>query len=778
MKSRWIFSLAFLSVCMAVHVAAGPAQPVPYRVPDRWPDAAWSAEPDAVQLEGWLGGRVGANETNRLLKVDLEPLLAGFRKKPGVHPWIGEHIGKWMHAATLAWVHTGNEALRAKLDYAAAGLVKAQEPDGYLGTYVPGKRFGLFPDADWDVWSHKYNLIGLLTYYHYTGNEAALQACRRMGDLLIANFGPGQRSILTAGTHVGMAATSVLEPIVLLYRTTGDARYLAFARHIVSAWDEPGGPKIIATLLKEKSVAKTANGKAYEMLSNLVGLCELARATGEKEWLAPVIIAWEDIVARRLYLTGSASYGEHFHADYDLPNQPGANIGETCVTTTWIQLNSQLLRLTGQARFGEQLEKTFYNHLAAAQRPDGAQWCYYTPLEGTKPYGPGISCCVSSGPRGMELAPPNAYLTIPARDGEPEGLVVNLYETSRFSTRINGRTVVLEQKTDFPKSGVAGLRIDAAQPVVFSLRLRVPEWSRTMTVSGKGIRQSALQRQNGWILIPARTWKSGDSVKITLAPEARLVPGGHTNAGRVALMWGPFVLAYDAAMNPGLPAPGVLTLVDRKPAFTPAFGGDGKLVFASEVTYPRQSQPRRVVFVPFANAGETGSRFMVWMRAPGTEFRNGGSLFSMANETRSREGNLNGQIADDDFGTAVVTFDGHSAKEDWFAVETDRPVRVGRVVFGHGKVFHDGGWFDAGTGKPKVQGKRTPGAAWEDLGVLEKYPQTTAADSKGLKDGQAFALVLDTPATVVALRVKGKPACGDNPGQAFTSCAELQAYEK
>ncbi len=176
--------------------------------------------------------------------------------------------------------------------------------------------------ADWDVWSHKYNLIGLLTYYQYTGNRPALDCCRKMADLLIATF-PGKKSILAAGTHVGMAATSVLEPVVLLYRFTGDARYLEFARYIVKSWDEPGGPAIAASLRAGKGVNKTANGKAYEMLSNLVGLCELARATGDRSLLQPVRNAWNDIVENRLYITGSASAGEHFQGDHVLPNQRG-----------------------------------------------------------------------------------------------------------------------------------------------------------------------------------------------------------------------------------------------------------------------------------------------------------------------------------------------------------------------------------------------------------------------------------------------------------------------
>ena len=169
----------------------------------------------------------------------------------------------------------------------AAELIACQEPDGYLGTYSPDKRFGLYEGADWDVWSHKYNLIGLLTYYQYTGNRLSLDCCRKMGDLLIATF-PGKKSILAAGTHIGMAATSVLEPVVLLYRFTGDKRYLDFARYIVKAWDEPHGPAIAASLRAGKGVNHTANGKAYEMLSNLVGLCELARATGDRSLLEPV----------------------------------------------------------------------------------------------------------------------------------------------------------------------------------------------------------------------------------------------------------------------------------------------------------------------------------------------------------------------------------------------------------------------------------------------------------------------------------------------------------
>jgi len=326
---RWLF-LLFVTLLVACILSAAQTQTtVNFRAPAQMSDVAEMLSPSEVRLTGYLSARVANNAKNRLLAVAEEPMLEGFRHRPGKQAWIGEHVGKWLHAATLAWAYTGDAALREKMDRVVTELLKCQEADGYLGTYTPDKRFGLYPGADWDVWVHKYNLIGLLTYYQYTGNAAALEASRKIGDLLLATFGAGKKSIIAAGTHVGMAATSVLEPMVLLYRLTGEERYLHFARYLVSAWDEPNGPKIIRTLTTEKRVDKTANGKAYEMMSNLVGLCELTRATGERRYLAPVINAWEDIVAHHLYLTGTASQGEHFHAPHDLPNQPSANVGET-----------------------------------------------------------------------------------------------------------------------------------------------------------------------------------------------------------------------------------------------------------------------------------------------------------------------------------------------------------------------------------------------------------------------------------------------------------------
>jgi DUF1680 family protein len=758
---------------LAVLATAATVQPVPFRAPARLADAAEALSPAEVSLGGWLGARVTTNASRRLAQVDLEPLLAGFRRKPGSHPWIGEHVGKWMHAATLAWANTGDPALRSKLDYAAAELARAQEPDGYLGTYTRGQRFGLYQGADWDVWSHKYCLMGLLTYHAYTGDAAALETARKAGDLLLATFGPGRKSILAAGTHVGMAATSVLEPMVLLYRHTGDDRYLEFGRYLVRAWDEPGGPRILDTLLKVKQVNRTANGKAYEMLSNLVGLCELARATGDRTLLDPVLNAWQDIVAKRLYLTGSASQGEHFREDFHLPNRMSAQVAETCVTTTWIQLNWQLLRLTGEARFAAELEKTFYNHLAAAQRPDGAEWCYFTALEGTKPYGPGINCCVSSGPRGMALVPQCTALRLPVREGQPEALLLTLLDSMRVQTVLGGSPATVRLESQFPYRGEATLRLASERPVRAAVRLRRPAWTDPVEARAEGSAGNVRVTVDGdWITLTAEN-ASAAAVRIGFTVGLRTIVGEHGNAGRDARLWGPFVLACDSARNRDLPAPTLLGFADAVALLGSAPGQP--LRFATRVRSPRSPDPQPAVLVPFADAGADGGRYAVWLRAPGAELARTGSLASGAVESRSRAGNVEGSIVDDDPDTFVVTFDGQPAAEDWYRVDLPSPVAVRRVVFRHGRTFHDGGWFDTSAGAPRIEILRTPDGAWQAVGRLQSYPATVATDPRGLKGGEAFTERLPIEERAVSVRVVGKPASGDNPRQAFSSCAELEA---
>ena len=761
----------------AERLNVAPKPVVADKVADRYESSGFNR----TTLGGLLGERMKANLEQRLLRdVDEDLLLAGFKKRPGSHPWIGEHVGKYLDAACHAWAYSGSDPLKAKIDRMVRELVAAQKDDGYLGTYTDDERW-----TSWDVWVHKYCLIGLLTYYRMTGDPSSLEAARRVGDLLDRTFGdePGKRDIIRSGTHVGMAATSVLEPMAALYRYAGEQRDLDFCRYLTRAYDQPHGPKIIATLLDTKDVHKTANNKAYEMLSNLVGLCDLYRLTGDRRFVDPPLIAWEDIVKNRLYITGSPSSGEHFRDNHDLPAGPDAHVGEACVTVTWMQLNLQLLRLFGEPRFAEELERTVYNHLLGAQHPTEGHFCYFTPLYGKKPYQgrKSISCCQSSGPRGVSLIPQMVWGRL------DDGVVVWLYSSGRTTIDLpDGNTVELVSTTDFPVSGRVEFTVSPKRQAEFPISLRVPEWCNHFEARAGSER---FVGHRGELLQIRRQWKEGDRIDVEMDMTVKVLNGGKSYPGFAAVRRGPEVLAIDSAVNPDLRSVRLAGLASTdsdelglqpvpQSGLPDRWGGDELFEINGLVATRTQPIQRRIRVVPFSAAGRQGTLFGVWLPTPDNLPAGGTALTAFGHERWSRRGNVDGSICDQMLDTFRVTYDGKPADLDWYEVEMDQPAEVRRVVFAHGRVFHDGGWFDTSKEKPQIQVRREPGGDWETVATLESYPHADASHAPRLRDGHTFEVRLPKPVTAIAVRIVGRPSSGDNPNQAFSSCAELQAHSE
>ncbi len=756
---------------IATHASGSPISLLPEKVAPVIVDKQDAQIPDRVHLTGWVGTRVAINESNRLAKLDTDRLLEGYRHRPGRQTWDGEHVGKWLHAATLAWANTGDPVLRKRLDLVASELTKCQMPDGYLGTYVETNRW-----KEWDVWAHKYNLIGLVTYMRYTGNQEPMPACRRMADLLCQTFGdgPGQRDIIPAGFHMGLAPTSVLEPMVLLYRLTGEARYLDFCKYILRAWEQPNGPKIVSTLLAGKSVEEVGDAKAYEMLSCLNGALEYHRTVGDPQILKACLNAWQDIVDNRLYITGTSSYREHFHADYDFPNIN--NVGETCVTVTWLQFNAQLLRLTGEKRFADQLERTTLNQLMGAQSCDGGAWGYYVQMEGKKPYSSNLDghCCLSSGPRGVALIPTFAFTT------DRDGAVVNLYDSGSANLVLrNGDSMSLDLQTQFPSSEDVQISVTAAPKGSHAIKLRIPDWCNDATIMINGKKASGKKNGDGYVALNRR-WTSGDRIDLRLIMEPRIIVGDHKNEGKFAIQYGPLVLAADAdssnISSNALEEFRISELNPRKLRIVtePATGKFKTWPSAHLFRVVSDNGELPISLVPFADAGSTGAEYEVWL--PYGTPRAGRNLLLTGLETRSRRQSMGDSVIDNNFQTYASTASGKAAAQDWFTVLLQKPVTISRVVVAHGRSEHNGGWFDASAGKPRLQIKVVGEEKWKNLCDIKNYPDTTATSSAGLNAGEQFTCKLEKPVEIAGIRVIGKPACGDDPKQAFATCAELQAY--
>jgi DUF1680 family protein len=519
-------------------------------------DFARKPSPDAVQLEGLLGKRFTGSRVNRLRNQEEDHLLWAFhehcpvgylttnQKRPGIRgDWPGEFMGTWLDAAVLSAWNAQDDVLRAKLDAMVEDWLSTQDADGYLGTYDEKDRW-----QSWDIWVQAHNIIGLYSYYKLTGQKKILDAMVAMVDRVLVDFGPGKRAVRETGPHVGMASSAFLESLMWIYWETGDQRYLDFGRWLVEEdWEGPGGAQIISTLLSGKGVADCGNSKGVEMLLDFAGLLELYRSTGEERYLKAIDRAWEDIVAHHLYITGSASTGEYFPKDFVLRNEGVYMIGETCVSMGWMYLNFSLARLTGNGKYIDMAEQTIYNHLLGAQSPDGQNWIYYLGLRDSKRYRwhTDPECCPSKGVRAIALLPTHAYFLA------DDGIMVNLYDQSSADFALpNGSSIKLTTETQYPYDGKVQITIAAEKPVDFNLRLRVPGWCASYSVSLNG-QPYPLKTDSKGYLNAARTWSAGDTITLEFDMPVRVVTDLLGNSARVALTRGPLVYAADQAYLPG-----------------------------------------------------------------------------------------------------------------------------------------------------------------------------------------------------------------------------------
>jgi hypothetical protein len=748
------------------------------------------------------------NVNGRLKRFNFEFMMEPFRHHHStdnfIISFVGEHAGKFLDAACRALEYQDNRELRSLADRVAAGLVAAQERDGYLGTYTPQRRWTV-----WDVWVHKYDLLGLLAYYQLTSSERALGAAMAVGDLLDRTFGdePGKRQLVFDAVAPerqpiggGIPNTSVLDTMVSLYRYTSNPRYLAFAKFTARSMAIPQGHNLIGHLRDTGSIAGVPSN-AYTSMTNLNGLCDLYELTGEKQWLEPVLIAWEDIKQHQVYPTGAISAGENFGGLGLLPSLPASSVGETCATVTWLELTARLFALTLDTRYGAEIERAVHNHLFAAQDPANGDFCYYTAYAGLKPFSHAPLCCVSSGPRAIAMLPEWTWGTA------GDDFVVNLYTPGAVSISVAGTPVHIRCDTDFPASGRVYYTVSCRRSVKFAVRFRVPDWCESF-VARVGDRQF-VGRRGEWLSLD-RLWTAGDRVEVDMALSVSQIDGAPTYPDFVGLRRGPEVLTVERSANSALASVGRVALphgnmTSLSPA--PASTTDARAyTLAAEVSTDSGAvESREVVLVPFADARD----HCVWLRKagmlpseppPATLFaRVATSHFGGPIEAGGRPGNEYEFLTDERSSTALVIDNRGELvanllpiyresrpsppEEVWIALLLDSPTELQRVVFSHGELGPSGGWFDAESGPPRLEMLTNPALQWSQdvaaldqkldwlpVGTFDDYPAASAGASPGSRLFRNFELRLQQPISAHAIRLRGQPA-----GH-YVTLAGLHAY--
>ncbi len=583
---------------------------IPNRIQEKYTPAGLE------EFSGLLNDHVYINLDKRLLKIDSGILLSGFVHRPGSQTWIGEHVGKFLFSASRTYAYTHDARLKALMDDMVRKYIATQMPDGYIGTYLLKDRW-----TEWDVWAHKYAIIGLLNYYSITGNKAALETAKRAADLICRTFGngSGQLDLNTHGEHVGLAPGSILEPMVDLYRYTGDKKYLAFCQYILSNWETATGPKLFTALQQFGDVTKVGDAKAYEMLSCFVGILKYYKLTGDEKYFKILETAWQDIVSKRLYITGTASVGEIFTPDHQLPAGNDVHMGEGCVTVTWIQFNEQMLKITGEMKYAEEIEKAVYNHLFAAENPETGCVSYYTALQGAKPYrcDQGFSCCLSSVPRGISLIPGVIWGKVNKQ------FTVLMYEPGFVKENITtddgaNITMQLTASSSFPKEGEVVYTVKPSQSKKFTLNFRIPSWAVNYRLTINGTSQNITGNDEVSI---NRVWQADDKVDVQFDMPLQIIKGDPTYKGFVAFKRGPQVLAVDSLLNVGRSINVSANFTDARKLTVEDVAINLPRYWVGRQAYSvsREDIKKKevLVLVPFADAGQQASPLQVWVPVEG-----------------------------------------------------------------------------------------------------------------------------------------------------------------
>ena len=484
-----------------------------------------------VVVGGILGEAIDANLSGRLthfITDENSPAIQLFNRTGPLadnpRSWRGEHAGKWLCAASFAVSRTGNPDLKNNLIRVADFLVDQQEENGYLGCYEPSIRYTNDPVNDsivvgWDVWINAYMMKGLVAAYRCTGNTKYLRSAERIADLMYDTFITRGLSLPKTGHHAGMVGTGTAEPLVELYEVTGNPKQMELIELCVHEMEHRPGLGLLSKAETGMDVALMGNGKIYELLRNFLGLAKLYRITGRQELLTACMNAWENI--RKYHLNpcggpwgGVAVNAELFNRDCCFSPY---GVNETCATMEWIRFSTELLAITGNARYAEEIEKSFYNALIGAQKENGTDWIYYTRLNGIVGPGNPWSCCWSSGMMALEDIPRTIYAST------DKTIYVNFFAPSEARIPIGKKdTVAVSQQTSYPHDGRITITLHPDSETRFTLKLRIPAWCGQPEISIDGRKEQSDATDDGYMAL-TRKWKGNERIEIDFPMELRTI---------------------------------------------------------------------------------------------------------------------------------------------------------------------------------------------------------------------------------------------------------------
>jgi len=512
-------------------------------------------------------------------------LIAGGRKKGPVRgkmPFDDTDVYKIIEGASYSLISRPNPALAVYLDSIISIIKIGQEPDGYLTTWFTIDR--MHPPAWWaqpspNRWDHEesnhelYNSGHLFeaaaAHYRATGKQNFLKIALKNADLLVASFGPDKLRV-PPGHQI------VETGLIKLYHITNNPQYVELARFFLELRGDSTSHKLYGEYSQDHlPVTKQteAVGHAVRAMYMYAGMTDIAAIYQDSAYFEALMKIWENIVTKKMYLTGGVGArhdGEAFGDNYELPNLTAYN--ETCAAIGSVYWNQRLFRLTGDAKYYDIIERTLYNGLISGISLDGKKFFYPNPLEsdGKYQFNQGActrqpwfdcSCCPTNIIRFLPSVPELIYATI------ADSVYINLYISSNADIIVNQKKIEIIQQTDYPWDGKINIIVNPEKKTIFTLKLRVPGWARNEVVPGDLYKYIAENPEKVSLLVNGkdenfvldkgyieitRKWTRGDKIELTLPLAVRKVVAHEKvtdNVNKVAFECGPIVYCAEEIDN-------------------------------------------------------------------------------------------------------------------------------------------------------------------------------------------------------------------------------------
>jgi len=466
-----------------------------------------------------------------------------------------------------------DKKLEAYCDSVIDIIASAQEPDGYLYTartqnpadphhWAGDRRWVKEEDLSHELYNLGHMIEGAVAYWQATGKRKFLDIACRYADVACKEVGPnpGQMCVVPGHQIAEMA-------MARLYLATGQKRYLDFAKFLLDYRGKTSIKTEYSQSHKPVIEQNEAVGHAVRAAYMYAGMADVAALTGDESYVKAIDNIWDNIVGKKLYITGgigATASGEAFGKNYELPNMSA--YCETCAAIGNVYVNYRLFLLHGDSKYYDVLERTLYNGLISGVSLEGNGFFYPNPLESMGQHQRqawfGCACCPSNICRFIPSLPGYVYAV------KDRNVYVNLFLSNKSTLAVAGKKVSLSQTTEYPWNGDITITVDKNAAGQFAMKIRIPGWVRnqvvpsslyqysdnkrpgyTVMVNGQEIAASITE--DGYYTI-SRKWKKGDKIQLHFDMEPRTVRANNkveADRGMVSVERGPLVYCAEHPDN-------------------------------------------------------------------------------------------------------------------------------------------------------------------------------------------------------------------------------------